>query len=110
MNQMDKFKVTTENKETECVVYISGELDLSMAGEMRSAVEPLIEQTERTLILNLKELSYIDSTGIGIILSILKARTANEGPFLVEEIPVKIKRLFDMTGVSKFIPTNGQFA
>ncbi|MFD2611819.1 STAS domain-containing protein [Paenibacillus gansuensis] len=110
MNQMDKFQIRTENKENECVLYVSGELDLSMAGEMRSAVEPLMEQTERTLVLNLKDLTYIDSTGIGIILSILKARTANKGPFLVEDIPVKIKRLFDMTGVSKFIPTNGQFA
>ncbi len=54
------------------------------------------------MIINLKELKYIDSTGIGILLSILKARHGMESRFAVQEVPPQIQKLFDMTGIAKF--------
>ncbi|GIP34057.1 STAS domain-containing protein [Paenibacillus sp. J2TS4] len=103
MNQEKKFNIYKEVMAEEIVIYLSGELDLSVAPEMRSDLEPFINQTKRALTLNLKDLKYIDSTGIGILVSILKTRDALKAPFGVEEIPPKIKRLFDITGISQYI-------
>ncbi|WP_274649095.1 STAS domain-containing protein [Paenibacillus humicola] len=103
MKQTDKLYLRTENKDGQCIVYIGGELDLESAAQMRAAMTPLVELENCELTLNLRELRYVDSTGIGILVSILKARHAMNAPFNVEAIPPNIRKLFDMTGITPFL-------
>jgi anti-sigma B factor antagonist len=101
-NKNDKFNAKTEFRNGACTIYLSGELDLSVAPDFRLVMEPLVGESGQDLIINMKDLKYIDSTGIGILLSILKARNGMEARFIVEEVPVRIQKLFDMTGIAKF--------
>lgn len=101
-NTNDKFNAKTHMNEGVCTVYLSGELDLSVAPDFRLVMEPLVSNSETDLIVNMKDMTYIDSTGIGILLSILKARHGMEARFAVEEVPQQIQKLFDMTGIAKF--------
>ncbi|TYP68395.1 STAS domain-containing protein [Paenibacillus methanolicus] len=103
MKQTDKLILRTENKEGKCTVFVGGELDLESAAQMRAAMTPLVELCDRELTINLRDLRYVDSTGIGIIVSVLKARHANNAPFAVEAIPPNIRKLFDMTGITPFL-------
>lgn len=98
----DKFNAKTQLNEGVCTVFLSGELDLSVAPDFRLVMEPLVGNSEVDLIVNMKDMTYIDSTGIGILLSILKARHGMEARFAVEEVPPQIQKLFDMTGIAKF--------
>lgn len=98
----DKFNAKTQMNEGVCTVFLSGELDLSVAPDFRLVMEPLVGNSEVDLIVNMKDMTYIDSTGIGILLSILKARHGVEARFAVEEVPPQIQKLFDMTGIAKF--------
>jgi len=100
---IEKFVIDQQENDDEYVVYLNGELDLSVAPQLRSALESIVNQVEKPLILNLKGLKYIDSTGIGIIISVLKIRDELNVPFTVREIPSSIKRLFDLTGISEFL-------
>ena len=99
-NKFDVRMVGTNDRQT---VFLEGELDLSATSEFRAVIEPLIHNKDKVLVLNLQNLRYIDSTGIGFIVSILKARNELGAPFLVEEIPVKIRRLLDMTGITPYL-------
>lgn len=101
----DKFNAKTQMHDGVCTVFLSGELDLSVAPDFRLVMEPLVGNSEIDLIVNMKEMTYIDSTGIGILLSILKARHGMEARFTVEEVPPQIQKLFDMTGIAKFFQT-----
>lgn len=103
MNTEKKFWITKEVNTDTITVFLNGELDLSVAPEMRADLEPYVNQSDRALVLNLKDLTYIDSTGIGIIILILKQRDAIGAPFYVAEIPSKIGRLFDITGISQYL-------
>lgn len=101
-NKNEKFNARTEMNHGSSTVFLSGELDLSVAPEFRLVMEPLVSDANKDLIINLKDLNYIDSTGIGILLSILKARHGMNAQFLVQEVPPQIQKLFDMTGIAKF--------
>jgi anti-sigma B factor antagonist len=103
MNQKQKFYVIKDVRGNEIVISLNGELDLSAAPDLRAELEPYVNQTSRGLTLNLKNLKYIDSTGIGILISMLKSRDALNAPFQVVEVPAKIQRLFDITGISKYL-------
>ncbi|BBI35303.1 STAS domain-containing protein [Cohnella abietis] len=99
----NKFTLRTENREDQTIVFVGGEFDLEVATQMRAVMEPLIELVDRRLTLNLQDLKYIDSTGIGILISIVKARHARSAPFDVEHVPTSIRKLFDMTGITPFL-------
>ncbi len=99
----NKFQVHKQETDKDNILHLSGELDLSVAPQFHLALEPVVKQKEKTLVLNLKGLKYIDSTGIGIIISVLKIRHELQTPFIVREIPPTIKRLFDLTGVTEFL-------
>lgn len=100
---INKFQIDQQETEIEHLFYISGELDLSVATQLRAALEPIVNVADKTLILDLKNLKYIDSTGIGIIISVLRIRDELKANFYVREIPAPIQRLLDLTGVSVFL-------
>ncbi|MCZ8519685.1 MULTISPECIES: STAS domain-containing protein [Paenibacillus] len=102
----DKFQVRTESGPQGSILYLTGELDLGTANQLRLAAEALA-LSPLPLKLNLRELTYIDSTGIGIVVSILKNRQTVQMNLIAAEVPAKIKRLFDMTGLSRFLEFEG---
>lgn len=99
----EKFEIEQEETNSQHILHIIGELDLSVVPQLRAALQPVMNRTDKTLIMNLSRLKYIDSTGIGIIVSVLKLRDELKAPFYVREIPPAIKRLFDLTGISRYL-------
>lgn len=100
---VNPFRIQQEENKEAHILYLSGDLDLAVVQHFRSVLGPVVKQADKTLILNLKDLNYIDSTGIGIIVSILKIRDGLQAPFIVQDIPPSIKRLFNLTGVSGYL-------
>ncbi|MFC4779552.1 STAS domain-containing protein [Paenibacillus sp. GCM10023252] len=98
-----KFLIEVQQSEAAHILHIAGELDLAAAQEFRAALDSVVHDTSKTLILDVQELRYIDSTGIGIIVSVIKIRDEINAPLAVRNIPTGIRRLFDMTGISGFI-------
>ncbi|WP_235549760.1 STAS domain-containing protein [Paenibacillus sp. Soil766] len=107
MNAIRKFMVYKQSNGKENRIYLSGELDLSAASSLANVLDSVVRKAEETLILDLKELKYIDSTGIGLIVSAIKVRAAMQAVFQIDHIPAKVRRLFDITGVSNYLHNNG---
>lgn len=108
MKALRKFQLHNQSTEKENILHLSGELDLSAAIYLTTELEPLVKEADRTLTLDLRDVTYIDSTGIGIFVSILKVRTAMNAPFQLVHTPASIQRLFDLTGVARFFAGNPQ--
>lgn len=81
-------------------VSVAGEVDVYTAPQLREKILE-IEAAHRTFILNLQEVSYMDSTGLGVLIGSLK-RTKEKGGslYLVFTNPM-IKKIFDITGLSQ---------
>lgn len=111
-----KFHIDYQETDDRMTFFLTGELDLAVAPYLRSSLEPALPRKDKPLVLDLGQLSYIDSTGMGILISVLKSRAEVEAALVIEHVPAKIKRLLDMTGISQFllrpedregIPTDG---
>jgi len=107
VNAIRKFMFYKQSDGKENRIYLSGELDLSAASSLANVLDSVVRNEEEKLILDLKELKYIDSTGIGLIVSAIKVRAAMHAAFQVDHIPAKVRRLFDITGVSSYLQSNG---
>ena len=55
-------------------------LDIEVAGDFRSMLLSLIEQGNRQLVVDLEEITFIDSSGLGALVSALKTLKRSNGP------------------------------
>jgi stage II sporulation protein AA (anti-sigma F factor antagonist) len=85
-------------------VRLSGELDHHSADELREKATSAIESYGiRHIVLNLEQLSFMDSSGLGVILGRYKQIKQLHGEMVVCAISPAVQRLFDMSGLFKII-------
>ena len=93
-----------EKKQTVLLVRLEGELDHHTAEELKSKIEfELNDDAVQHIILNLEALTFMDSSGIGVILGRYKQVKERQGKMIVCSISPQVKRLFDMSGLFKVI-------
>ena len=73
--------------ETNYIIDIAGEVDLYNAFRLRDAVHAMTEKKFSVLILNLEKVTYIDSSGIGALLSINTTLTRQGLQFCLVRLP-----------------------
>jgi len=59
--------IKIEEKDNQSIIYLSGEIDLSNADSIKEQAIKLLER-KKDLILNLSGVTYIDSSGISILI------------------------------------------
>ncbi|CAM3567332.1 anti-sigma F factor antagonist [Marinicrinis lubricantis] len=86
------------------IVRLKGELDHHSADVVRKKMEEVIESGQsRHIILSMKELSFMDSSGLGVILGRYKQITGKGGKMVVCDVNPSIYRLFEMSGLFKIM-------
>lgn len=96
--------IDLEVKNKVLCIRLVGELDHHTAEQLRKEVSYVIEKTEvRHMILNLADLSFMDSSGLGVILGRYNYINSIEGEMVVCAISPAVKRLFEMSGMFKII-------
>ena len=77
-----------------------GRLDASVAPAFRQAVLKLVEGGETRLVLDLARLEFLDSSGLGAMVSILKA-LGSKGSLAVTGVHGAVQSLFQLTRMDK---------
>ncbi len=81
-------------------VLVVGEVDVSNADELRAALDAALPETAGELVADLSQPTYIDSTGIGVLVGAAH-RAAEAGKKLVVAQPQKnVARVLELLGVA----------
>ncbi len=81
---------------------LSGELDHCSARNIRSAVDlELMKRLPCTLVIDLSRLSFMDSSGIGLIIGRYKLMQELGGRVVIEGASPGIAKLLRLAGISK---------
>lgn len=95
--------VDVNRNETECIVKIKGELDAYTAPQLKAELVPIAEKKSVQLILDLSNVAYIDSTGLGVLVGTLKLTRKNGGSMQVVGLNERVMRLFKITGLNEIM-------
>jgi anti-sigma B factor antagonist len=79
---------------------IIGEIDAFTAPVLKERLAPSQSVQGMQAELDLSEVAYMDSTGLGIFVGYYKAVKANGGHVKITGVNTRLKRLFEITGLS----------
>lgn len=77
---------------------VSGRLDTPAAVKAQNEIAPLLENADKEIILDCKDMEYISSSGLRLFLTIRKETSTKGGKVIIENINDDIKKVFMMTG------------
>lgn len=95
--------ITSKNRTL--LIKLDGELDLVTAHEFREAVDRSMEEMlSQNLIIDLTRVTFLDSSGLGVILGRFRKIKARNGQMIIVASAGSIKRILELSGVLSFIP------
>ena len=79
------------------VLSIEGRLDLTSASVLKDMSKQVIESESKKMILNLDKVDFINSSGLGALVSILKDVRSSQGSMKLTNLAPYVKEIFDIT-------------
>jgi anti-anti-sigma factor len=80
------------------VVTLEGEMDTAAATEAEEVLKPIFNSNGKDVIIDCTGLEYIASSGLRILLSILKGAKASGSKVVMRGVNDDIKNVFKLTG------------
>ena len=77
---------------------LEGELDTAAAAEVEKTLQPLYATNGKDVIIDCEGLDYIASSGLRILISILKGAKAGGSKVVLKNMNEDIKSFFKLTG------------
>ena len=97
-------KTTVKELDGRLVAVLTGELDTASAAETEAALKPLFESTGKDLVIDCSNLEYIASSGIRILVNLLKTAKAKGDRVVLKNVNEVIRDVLELTGfVSYFV-------
>lgn len=106
MNIKEKFVSDTNTWH----VSLNGEIDIYNAPQLKENLHKLLEQHEGNIIMDCEDLKYIDSTGLGVLISALGRVKQYNGDFIIKHLKPYIHKIFVITGLDKIFTIEVQQA
>ena len=80
-------------------VTVDGELDVASADQLGLALEPLITTDGASIVLNLRGVSFMDSSGLRTVVRAATAAETRGGSVVLAGISASVTRLLEVTGL-----------
>jgi anti-sigma B factor antagonist len=95
---MNGFGVKRKDIKEISVLYLKGYLDAHTAPDFEKALQELVDENRVRIIVNLVDLSYISSAGLGVFMGFIEDIRKKKGDIKLAEPNDKVFRVFDLLG------------
>lgn len=95
--------ITTYPNPQRYVVSVAGEIDISNADRLRSAIDLALEQPTECVELDFAQVPYIDSTGIGVLVGAAHRASERSRGLAITGAQPNVLRVAQLLGVDKDI-------
>jgi len=83
------------------IISLCGRLDAYSANELEKKLDALIDAGQICLVINFDKLEYISSSGLRVLLSMLKKVRKHEGDIKLACLKPYVKEVFDIAGFTQ---------
>ncbi len=101
------FGIVEQRRQGTSVVAVSGEVDVATAPALREALERVVDEDHGPVVVDLIDVTFIDSTGLGVLIGARK-RCADAGRDLRVVVgEPRILKVFEITGLTELFSIHG---
>jgi anti-anti-sigma factor len=96
--------IAADRDDRKARLVLGGELDMSARFQAEQALDELLSKPVEQLVVDLGEVTFVDSTGMGLVLEV-HDRSRSEG-FKLRLLrgPDDVQRVFELAGVADVLP------
>ena len=93
-------KIQSEDKSV--TAFLSGEIDHHIAASIRSDIDYAVRDSgARELILDFSGVTFMDSSGIGLVMGRYKLMSEMSGKIIIQDPPPSIKKVMKLSGIDR---------
>lgn len=96
-------KVWTEEWDGTPVIRAEGEVDLATVDRLRSTTSQIVKAGARKLIFDLRQVTYIDSSGLGVLVATRKHLAQHPGSIIVLTAQPAVLQTLNLTGLDRVL-------
>lgn len=94
-------QIKQEDKNGVLVCYMAGEIDINTSPQVKKVFDKIIGTKKEKIVLNFKDVSYVDSSGLATLVEILKGLRFYGGRLKLTNLSTKVRNLFEITKLEK---------
>jgi anti-sigma B factor antagonist len=97
-------RLISDTQQRARILALGGEIDLHFAPVFRTLLEEPTAVPTEALVLDLSEVSFIDSSGIAVIIEHLRSATRRSKAFCIGGMSETVKEIFEIVNLKKAMP------
>ncbi|NLY46384.1 MAG: STAS domain-containing protein [Tissierella sp.] len=101
-------EVKFDKDNNQLVVIPDGDLDIYTSNKFKEKVMNNFDRNQGDIFIKGSKLQYIDSTGLGALISILKKVKETKNEIFISDLKPNIRKLFDITELDKLFTIRGE--
>ena len=79
---------------------MDGRLDLASGSGLKDQIKELLDREKNMIHLNLSEVDFINSSGLGVLVSIMKETRLRKGRLTLSNLANYVQEIFEITQLS----------
>ncbi len=96
-------KISTSSHNNNTIITVNGEIEFNNVGKLKKEVNDLIDGGCRSLILDMKDVSYIDSMAIGLLAVTHKKMKNASGKFVLINVSADLMAFLKISTIDKML-------
>ncbi|WP_322621941.1 STAS domain-containing protein [Aedoeadaptatus coxii] len=102
------FELETKNSGDKLLLILSGEMDMYYTPKFKEEALQAYEEDPKDILIDAKNLNYIDSTGLGGFIHLMNAVKQNSHTITLADLQPNVKKLFTITKLDKLFILQGE--
>jgi len=99
---MNDMKINFTQEGEKLIVSVNGDIDAYHSGDFKKNIREKLESVNANIIvLDMSNVAYIDSAGLGSLVALLKDVRTKGKEFVLASLKPNVKRIFEMTRLDK---------
>lgn len=98
---MDDLSISCTSRGGITVVHVEGEVDVYTSPALREALDEQVNQGRTRLVVDLLGVSFMDSSGLNVLVGGLKSARSRNGSFRLVCTSERILRVLNITGLNQ---------
>lgn len=94
-------KIHSRKQKDVWILTLEGRLDAQSSASFKKTLSPFVKEETPLLILDFRHVAFVDSTGLGALISMLRKVQSQDGQLTLTNVNAEVESIFEVTRLHK---------